>query len=66
LRIDRVKFIAALARADMTTVKFSAKIGLSRGTLSAVKGGKSCTETTAQKIADGLGIPLDDLIAKEA
>lgn len=66
MRIDRVKFAAALARADMTTVKLSAKVGISRGTISVVKSGKSCKETTAQRIADGLGIPLDDLIAKEA
>lgn len=65
MRIDRVKFAAALARADMTTVKLSAKIGLSRGTISVVKSGKSCKESTAQKIAEGLGVPLNDLLAKE-
>lgn len=65
MRIDRVKFAAALARADMTTIELSAKAGISRGTISVVKGGKSCKETTAQKIAEGLGVPLNDLLAKE-
>lgn len=65
MRIDRVKLAAALARADMTTVQLAKIAGVSRGTVSVVKGGKSCTEKTAQRIADGLGIPLSDLLAKE-
>ena len=65
MRIDRIKFVAALARADLTTVKLAAKIGLSRGTISVVKSGKSCTEKTARKIAEGLGVSLEDLLLME-
>lgn len=66
MRIDRVKFAAALARADMTTVKLSKKAGISRGTISVVKGGKSCTEETARKIAAGLGVDVSELLVQEA
>lgn len=66
MRIDRVKFAAALARADMTMVMLAKKTGVSRCTISVVKNGKSCKEETAQKIASGLGISLVDLLAKEA
>ena len=66
MRIDRVKFAAELARADMTTVELSKKAGLSRGTISVVKGGKSCTENTAQRIARALGVDVEELLAKEA
>ena len=66
MRIDRVKFAAALARADMTTVKLSKKTGISRGTISVVKGGKSCKEETARKIAAGLGVDVSELLVQEA
>lgn len=66
MRIDRVKFAAALARADMTTVKLSKRSGISRGTISVIKGGKSCTENTARRIAEGLNVPVEDLLEKEA
>lgn len=66
MRIDRVKFAAALARADMTTVKLSKKTGISRGTISVVKGGKSCTEETARKIAAGLDVDVSELLVQEA
>lgn len=65
MRIDRVKLAAALVRADMTTVKLSKKTGISRGTISTVKGGKSCTEETARKIAAGLGIDVSELLVQE-
>ena len=66
MRIDRVKFAAELARSDMTTVELSKKAGLSRGTISVVKGGKSCNENTAQRIARALGVDVEELLAKEA
>lgn len=65
MRIDRVKFAAALARADMTTIELSQRAGLSRGTISSVKNGKKCTPKTAQRIAFGLGVELSELATGE-
>lgn len=57
-RIDRVKFAAALARADLTGNQLAEKAGLSRGTVTAVKTGKSCSKETAEKLAAVLGCDI--------
>ena len=62
MRIDRVTFAAAMARADLSVKKLSEKSGVSRVTISAVKSGKSCSVDTANKLAAILG---RDIIAKE-
>lgn len=62
MRIDRVAFAAALARADLNGNELAAKAGVSRGTVTAVKNGKSCSPDTAEKLAAVLG---QDIIKKE-
>lgn len=62
MRIDRVKFAAAMAKSDTTAVKLAEKTGLRRGTISNIKQGRSCSDETAQKIADGLGVKLESLL----
>lgn len=63
MRIDRVKFAAALARADIKLIDLAVKSGVSRVTLTSVKSGKRCSEDTARKIASALGVKLESLIA---
>lgn len=55
MRIDRVKFAAALARLDLNGNKLAEKAGVSRGTVTAVRTGKSCSKETADKLAAVLG-----------
>lgn len=55
MRIDRVKFAAALARADLTVNQVAELSGVSRVTVSGVKSGKSCSKGTAEKLARVLG-----------
>lgn len=55
MRIDRVTFAAALARADLSVKRLSELSGLSRGTITSVKTGKSCSKETADKLAAVLG-----------
>lgn len=55
MRIDRVKFAAALAREDLNVKQLAEKSGVSRVTISSVKTGKSCTQATADKLAAVLG-----------
>lgn len=62
MRIDRVKFAAALARADINVKRLAEKSGVSRPTITNVKAGKSCSEETAGKLASGLGVPLADIL----
>ncbi len=51
MRIDRVEFATALARADMNVKQLAELSGLSRGTITSVKSGKSCNRDTAEKLA---------------
>lgn len=55
MRIDRVEFAAALARADLNVNRLAEMSGLSRGTITSVKSGKSCSKETAEKLAAVLG-----------
>lgn len=62
MRIDRVKFAAALATADISSQELASRSGLSRVTISSVKTGRSCSKTTANKIARGLGVDLASIL----
>lgn len=55
MRIDRVRFAAALARADLNVKQLAKLSGVSRVTISSVKTGKSCSKDTAEKLARVLG-----------
>ena len=55
VRINRERFAAALVRMDLNGNQLAAKAGVSRGTVTAVKTGKSCSKETAEKLAEVLG-----------
>ena len=55
MRINRERFAAALVRLDLTGKKLAELAGVSRGTVTAVRTGKSCSPETAKKIAAILG-----------
>ena len=63
MRINRERFAAALARMDLNGNQLAAKASVSRGTVTAVKTGKSCSPETAEKLAAVLG---REIIEKEA
>lgn len=63
MRIDRVKFAAELARADLNVKRLAERAGVSRVTITAVKGGKSCSRATAEKIAAGLGVCVQEILS---
>lgn len=62
MRIDRVKFAAAVATSDLRLGELAKRSGVSRATITAVKSGKSCTNETAGKLAAGLGVAVADLV----
>lgn len=64
MRIDRIKLITEMARANMKIYELAERSGLSRNTVITVKGGKSCSSDTAKKLAAGLGVPLADILEK--
>lgn len=55
MRIDRVKMAAAMALLDLNGNRLAEKAGVSRGTVTAVRTGKSCSAETAEKLASVLG-----------
>lgn len=62
MRIDRVKLTAELARKCWTIKKLSEESGVSRTTISYIKGGKSCSEESANKISQALQIDISKLL----
>lgn len=62
MRINRVKFAAAMARKDINCNKLAELTGLSRNTVTAVKTGKSCSPQTAYKLAAVLGRDIIEVI----
>lgn len=65
MRIDRMKFVAELAKRDFTLKKLSELSGVSRQTLSYIKQGKSCTDEVGHAIADALKLNVNDLIENQ-
>lgn len=55
MRINREKLAAAMVRHDLNVKRLAEKSGVSKITVSAVKGGKSCSADTANKLAAVLG-----------
>ena len=62
MRIDRVKLITEMARADLNGKQLGELAGISRATVSSVKCGKRCSEETASKIARALGVDVEELL----
>ena len=65
MRLDRVKLIAEMARQDLTVIELSEKSGVSRVTITGIRGGKPCSKNTAEKLALSLGVSIQDLKMEE-
>jgi len=61
MRIDRVKLIAEMARQDMTVYKLAEITGISRATITGIRGGKKCYDSIGNSIANALGVNAQDL-----
>ena len=62
MRIDRVKLIAEMARQDMRFQDLADKAAVSRATVTALRGGKSCHKNSVRRVAQALDIPLESLL----
>lgn len=65
MRIDRVAFAAAMARADLNGKQLAERSGLSRVTITSVKSGKRCSRETGEKLASVLGREIIEENGKE-
>lgn len=55
MRIDRIAFVTALVKKDLTCKRVGELTGISRATVTAVKNGKSCSQATGEKLVALLG-----------
>ena len=62
MRINQLKLITEMARQDMTQKQLAEKAGISRATVNAVKCGRSCSDISAIKMSDALGVQIEDLL----
>ena len=65
MRVSRKNLMIAMLDKNMSVGQLVEKSGLSRCTVSAVRGGKSCTYETAQKLAKALGVDVTEIMAAE-
>ena len=63
MRIDRVKLISEMARQDIRAQELADKASLSRATIVALRCGKSCTENSVRRVAQALGVPIENLLS---
>lgn len=60
--INRVALIAGMAKRNINCKQLVELSGVSRVTITAARSGKSCSRKTAEKLAAGLGVPVETLI----
>lgn len=65
MRIDRVKLIAEMARQEIRVQELAEKAGVSRVTITGMRGGKSCTENSVKHVAKALGVSIESLMPAE-
>ncbi len=59
--VDRVKFIAEMARKDVTSEELAQKAGVGRQAIWKMRKGQPVWRTTAGHVAAALGVSVDDL-----
>ena len=62
MRIDRVKLIAEMAKQNIGVADLSEKASISRSTVTAMRGGKSCSVNSARRVAAALGVSVESLM----
>lgn len=62
MRVNRKKLFSTMLDQDMKVGQLVEKSGISRCTVSAIRGGKSCTLRTVQKLAKALGVDPEEII----
>ena len=62
MRISRESLAVLLIRTNLNGIQLAKKSGLSRGTITAIKNGKSCSRESAERIAKALGVDVTDIM----
>ena len=64
IKLDRRKLRILLMDSYQTQKDLSQKSGVSRITVNGICQGKTCSDETAAKIADALGVSIEELLEK--
>lgn len=62
MRISRESLAVLLIRTNLNGIQLAKKSGLSRGTITAIKNGKSCSRESAERIAKALGVDVTEIM----
>lgn len=61
MKIKTFKVKCLMADKDLNTIELAKATGVSRNTISSIINGKSCSLTTAGKLAKALNVSLEDI-----
>lgn len=64
MRIDRVKLVTEMAKRNITQKRLAEISGISKTSISNVRNGKNCSDSTGLKIADALNVPIEKILEK--
>lgn len=62
MRISRVRVITEMAKRELGVCALAEKAGVSRGTISAIRAGRRCSQQTAEKLAAAIGVDVETLL----
>ena len=65
MKLDNRELRHLVIDLDIDQTQLAEKSGLSRGAINNIFCGRACSASTAQKIAEALGVPLEELIENE-
>lgn len=65
MKISKDKIEIILAKKNLKIVEAAKIMGMTRQTFSTIKNRGTCTPATAAKIANGLGVEIEDFIESE-
>lgn len=62
MRVDRVKLIAEMARQEISVQELAEKAGISRATITGMRGGKSCARNSVIHVCRALDVDVEKLL----
>lgn len=65
MKIDTKKVAVILAEQGLTKTAFAERCGVSRQNISTILGRGTCEPATAGKLANGLGVPVTEIVKED-
>ena len=65
MQINRYQLVTEMMRQELSVADLAAKAGVSKATVTSLRGGKSCSANTIAHVARALGVSVDYLRKEE-